>query len=288
MKSALLVVLREGTRIVQADLAAESLQTFLDAVTRNETVALATIVKNQGAAGPAVGAKLVVWADGRTIGSFGDPVLEEEVSRDALAALAAGASVSLIYPKVGLRTRRAEEQALFEIFIEVVPAPRLVVVGGGHIGYFVARLGKMAGFQITVVDDREDFANAERFPEADTILNTDYIEALHSFDIDENTYFVLVTRGHKQDELSLREVIDSEAGYIGMIGSRRRVGAVLKHLHQEGVSLEKLQRIRTPIGLDIGAETPEEIAVCIVAELIMTRRGGTGLPMFQTERVSIG
>lgn len=274
--------------MVQSNLGADDLQAFLEAVSRNETVALATILKNQGAEGPAVGSKMVVWADGRVQGSLGSPALDTEITQDALAALAAGASVSLIYPKTTMRTRRAEEQALFEIFIEVVPAPHLVVVGGGHIGYFVAKIGKMAGFQITVIDDREDFANEDRFPEADTILNGDYVESLHSFEIDENSYFVLVSRGHKQDELALRVVAESDAGYVGMIGSRRRVGAVLKHLHEEGVSLEKLQRVRTPIGLDIGAETPEEIAVSIVAELIMTRRSGTGLPISQKERVSIG
>ena len=273
--------------MVQSNVGAEELQAFLEAVARNETVALATIVKNQGAEGPSVGTKMAVWSDGRTLGSLGSPELDTDIKADALAALAAGGSVSLIYPKASMRTRRAEEQALFEIFIEVVPAPRLVVVGGGHVGYFVARFGKMAGFQLTIIDDREDFANEERFPEADTILNGDYIDSLHSFDIDENTYFVLVTRGHKQDELSLREIINSHAGYIGMIGSRRRVGAVLKHMHEEGVPLEALQRIHTPIGLDIGAETPEEIAISIVAELIMNRRSGTGLPMSQKERIII-
>ncbi|MBI4499093.1 MAG: XdhC family protein [Chloroflexi bacterium] len=273
--------------MMQSNFGTEELQAFLEAVSRNESVALATVVKNQGGEGPAVGARLVVWADGRTQGSLGNPGLDQEVRQDALEALAAGASVSMIYPKARVRTRRAEAEALLEVFIEVVQAPQLVVVGAGHIGYFVARLGKMVGFQVTVVDDREDFATAERFPEADQILNTDYTEALRSIDIDENTAFVLVSRGHKQDESALREVVGSEAGYVGMIGSRRRVGAVLKHQHEEGVPLEKLQRVRTPIGLDIGAETPQEIAVSILAELIMTRKGGTGIPMSQKERIPI-
>jgi xanthine dehydrogenase accessory factor len=140
-------------------------------------------------------------------------------------------------------------------------------------------MGAHAGFHVTVLDDREDYANAERFPMADHVICGDFATELDHMDIDGTTYIVLVTRGHKQDELGLRHVVGSRAGYVGMIGSRRRVAAVLQHLREEGVPEEQLARVHAPIGLDIGAETPEEIAVSIIAEIIAVRRGGSGGPM---------
>ena len=263
----------------------EILQAFLQAVNSNEPVALVTVVRSQAEGTPALGDKLVAWSDGRVLGSFGgnfDPVVVE----DARQALALGVSQSYIYPKTTARTRSREQAASFEVYVEVVQPPTLLVVGGGHIGSFVARLAKMVGFQVAVLDDRPEFANKERFPDADQIICEDFVPALQKFPIDESTYIVVVTRGHKQDETSVRHVIDSPAAYIGMIGSKRRAGAVLKLLRDSGISREALGRVRTPIGLDIHAETPEEIAVSIIAEIIMTRRGGTGLPLSQVEHVS--
>jgi xanthine dehydrogenase accessory factor len=122
---------------------------------------------------------------------------------------------------------------------------------------------------------------------ADRVICGDLIEELSRLEIDANTYVVLVSRGHKQDELSLREVVRSDAAYVGMIGSRRRVGTVLTHLAREGYPREALERVHTPIGLDIGAETPEEIAVSVVAELIQVRRGGTGQKLSELRKARI-
>jgi xanthine dehydrogenase accessory factor len=137
----------------------------------------------------------------------------------------------------------------------------------------------MCGFSVEVVDDRPEYANAERFPEADRITQGRFDEVLHGYPIDRNTYVVCVTRGHKHDEISLRAVAGSPAAYVGMIGSKRRVNAVLRHLIEDGVDPDAVARVHTPIGLDIGAETPEEIAVSIMAEIIMSRRGGSGAQM---------
>src|SRR3712207_3958227 len=165
--------------------------------------------------------------------------------------------------------------------VEVVEAPaRLVIVGGGHIGRSLCRMGAECGFSVTVIDDRPDYANRERFPEADRVICADFEAALGELPVDHNSYIVLVTRGHKQDELSLRSLVVRPAAYLGMIGSKRRTGAVLQHLADDGFDAEALTRVRTPIGLDIGAETPEEIAVSILAEMIMVRRGGSGRPMY--------
>jgi xanthine dehydrogenase accessory factor len=167
------------------------------------------------------------------------------------------------------------------IYIEAVEhKPVFLVVGAGPIGRRLAQLADMLDFHVAVLDDREEFANAERIPEADEILCEDFEEALGRYPIGPNTSVVMVTRGHKQDELSLRKVLGRGAGYVGMIGSKRRTGAVLRHLREEGFAMEDLAAVRTPIGLDIGAETPEEIAVSIMAEVILLRRGGTGAPMY--------
>jgi xanthine dehydrogenase accessory factor len=142
------------------------------------------------------------------------------------------------------------------------------------------KLADFLDFHVVVIDDREDFADPQRLPEADQVLCMDYEEALDGLDINANTHVVMVTRGHKQDELALRHALGRGAGYVGMIGSRRRTATVLEHLEADGFDPAELARVRTPIGLDIGAETPEEIAIAIMAEVILLRRGGSATPMY--------
>lgn len=252
-------------------------------------VAVATLVRvpagDLPSGGRSLGAKMLVRPDGSRLGGLGGGPFEEAVAADALAALSAVprlAAQALYYTSKGERVRRlvAQPDAAYQVMLEVVEAkPVLLVVGAGHIGQSVTRLGEYVGFSVAVLDDRPDFASRERLPEADRILCGDLVESLRGFPIDSNTYVVLVSRGHKEDELALREVATSDAAYVGMIGSRRRVTAVIQHLAHDGFPHEALERVRTPIGLDIGAETPEEIAVSIIAEIIQTRRGGSGRPM---------
>jgi xanthine dehydrogenase accessory factor len=156
----------------------------------------------------------------------------------------------------------------------------LLIVGAGHIALPLAQLGKMCDFDIVVLDDRASFANKERFPMADQVIAAPFEVALRDFPLDEDTYIVLVTRGHQHDVSSLLEVLDRPAAYIGMIGSWRRVHAVFQLLEEEkDIPRERFARVHSPIGLDIGSETPAEIAVSIMAEIITVRRGGTGLPL---------
>ncbi|TMB95740.1 MAG: hypothetical protein E6J42_10150, partial [Chloroflexi bacterium] len=179
----------------------------------------------------------------------------------------------------------AGSSAAYQVMFEVHESqPRLLIIGGGHIGKALAVIGNLCGFSVEVVDDRPEYANAERFPEADRITRGRFDEVLADYPIDRNTHIVCVTRGHKHDETSLRLVADTPAAFVGMIGSRRRSAAVLQHLREEGVEPSALDRVRTPIGLDIGAETPEEIAVAIMAEIILLRRGGSGAPMREAKR----
>ena len=163
-----------------------------------------------------------------------------------------------------------------EVFFEVMPSPpKLLVVGAGHIAVPLVKFAKILDFHVTVIDDRILFANRERFPDADEILVGDMAAMLKELSITPTTYIVLITRGHKYDEPCLREIIHSSSKYIGMIGSRRRVKACFQRFREEEkIAEEIVQRVYAPIGLEIKTETPEEIALSILAEVIKVRRGG--------------
>jgi xanthine dehydrogenase accessory factor len=245
-------------------------------------VVVATVIQSPADAPVSVGAKLLLRHDGFTLGSLGGGPLEAAVLADASEALRRHAVESPFYAVDGTRLsrREAEGRAAYQVMLEAhEPPATLLIVGGGHIGKALATIGDLCGFSVVVVDDRPEYANVERFPEADRVICADFAEALREFPIDPNTYIVTVTRGHRHDEVSLRQVAESPAAYVGMIGSRRRVGAVFQHLMDDGLDPEAVRRVHTPIGLDIGAETPEEIAVAIMAEVIQARRGGSGQPM---------
>jgi xanthine dehydrogenase accessory factor len=163
-----------------------------------------------------------------------------------------------------------------EVFFEVIPSPpKLIVVGAGHIAVPLVRFAKILDFHVTVIDDRILFANRERFPGADEVLVGDMATTLRGLPITPSTYIVLITRGHKYDEPCLREIVYSSAKYIGMIGSKRRIKACFQRFRdEEKIAEEVIQRVYAPIGLDINTETPEEIALSILAEIIKVRRGG--------------
>jgi xanthine dehydrogenase accessory factor len=243
-------------------------------------VAVATVT-SAGESGLPVGAKLVVRREGERLGS---------IRRDLDEALAAAALEQLTtLPRLTVQTlwvaadgalanRRSQAASgAGTVMVEVFEAPaRLLIVGGGHVGLALATVGELCGMSVAVFDDREEFANRERFPMAEHVFATDTAAALDAFDIGLSDYIVLVSRGHQMDELALRHVVTRGAAYVGMIGSRRRTQTVLQHLRDEGLDVRALDAVHTPIGIDIGAETPEEIAVSILAEVIMERRGGSG------------
>lgn len=163
-----------------------------------------------------------------------------------------------------------------ELFFEVIPSPpKLIVVGAGHIAVPLVKMGKILDYHVIVLDDRLQFANRERFPDADEILVGDMAQTLKEIPITPFSYIVLITRGHKYDEPCLREIIHGPAKYIGMIGSKRRIKACFQRFkEEEKIAEEVIERVRAPIGLAINTETPEEIAVSILAEIIKVRRGG--------------
>ncbi len=225
------------------------------------------------------GARLLVEPDGARLGSLGDAGVDTMVAEYAAGAFARHAAETVNVDEGKLSTRTLAGATA--IYIEVVESrPVFLIVGAGHIGRSLARLADQLDYHVAVLDDRPDFADPEKLPEADEVICEDFAAALDAFPIDANTSIVMVTRGHKQDEVSLRHSLGRGAGYVGMIGSKRRTAAVLEHLRGDGFPAEELGRVRTPIGLDIGAETPEEIALSIMAEVVMLRRGGKGEPLY--------
>ena len=268
------------------DAAREIAAEVLKSAPKGPPVVVATIISAPEGAVPGRGAKLLVREDGTRLGGFGGGDFEDAVIEDCTSALTAfprNAIQARYYRPEGERVHRLEVKGgagAYEVMLEIVEAPvTLLVVGGGHIGLSLATIAAHVGFSVAVLDDRAMFANAERFPMADRIMCGDFTELLADFPIHRNTYVVMVSRGHKQDETALRAVVSRKAGYVGMIGSRRRVATVLRHLAEEGAPIDDLEAVYTPIGYDIGAETPEEIAVSIMAEIIAVRRRASGRPM---------
>ena len=233
---------------------------------------LVTVADPGGDAAVPVGTKWLVEPDGALQGAA--PAGLAPVLRGlAAAALASGESRLTWLRPAGATWERGEEGEGLGVFVEALaPAPELVIVGAGHIALPLAQLGTLLDFEVTVLDDRSAFASRERFPEAETVLVGPVEVVLAARPIGPSTYLVLVPRGHQHDEAALRAVIASDAAYIGMIGSRRRVKEVFRHLEAAGVPADLISRVHAPIGLRIGAETPSEIAVAIAAELVQVRR----------------
>jgi xanthine dehydrogenase accessory factor len=270
---------------VTPDATARILAEIAAALEGGPPVLVATVIAAPEAS--LVGAKMLIRPDGTTLGGLGNTDLEQALKEEAADAFRHRAVETLYFDARARRGTRREtaEGGAYQVMVEVHASPAtLLIIGGGHIGKALATIANVCGFSVEVIDDRPEYANAERFPEADRITCGRFDEVLDGYPIEANTYVVCVTRGHKHDETGLRFTAASAAAYVGMIGSRRRARAVLDHLRDEGVDAAALERVRTPIGLDIGAETPEEIAVAIMAEIIQARRGGSGQPMRETSR----
>ena len=218
------------------------------------------------------------WDDGLICGGVMDIFVQTIVHREgasayktALANLEAGhaATIELLYDVEG-ETKKYSET--------IEPAPKLLIVGAGHVGQALASIASSLGFIVSVLDDRADLASVERFPNAEKRLVGEIEDELRKYPIDPQTYIVIVTRGHKDDMRVLAWAVRTDARYIGMIGSKRKVLSVYKALEKEGYRAEEFERVHAPVGLAIGALSPEEIAVSITAELIAIRRNAQGLP----------
>ena len=246
-----------------------------------EHVVIATVVKTVGAAPCAAGAKMLVRGDGSTSGSFAGPRTDGKVIEAALATLRENRP---LLTHIHLDADQGEAVgscgATLEVFFEILrPEPRLIIAGAGYVAQALARLAANLDFRIAVVDDRRDLADPAVFGEAVQLIFGDIPQTLHELEPDESSFVVIVTRGHHLDAEALRAALESEATYIGMIGSPGKVKHIFKTLAQQGFSREALARVHAPIGLDLGAQTPDEIALSIAAEIVMLRRQASGNPL---------
>jgi xanthine dehydrogenase accessory factor len=237
--------------------------------------AVATIVNARGSIPSFKSAKMLIRDDGSIAGTIGGGCVEAEVWQAARDVISKEKPCSLTFD---LNQDPKYDTGLvcggtLEIFIEpVLPAPLLYLFGAGHVALELFKAAKNAGFDVIVADDREAYANAERFPEARQVIARDFAEAVAGLAPTESSYIVIVTRGHRDDMKILRWAVQTPARYIGMVGSRRKAITVVRELTAEGLKPELFDRLHSPVGLDIGAITPEEIAVSIMAELIAIRR----------------
>ena len=246
------------------------------ALERGEAAALVTIVSTLGSTPQRVGAKMLVFADGRIVGTIGGGCYENDAFWKAREAIANRRPLLLHYE---LSDDFAQETGLIcggqmDVYIEPIePSPDLYIIGAGHVGFHLARAAHEVGFCVRVVDDREKFANAERFPTAEEIVVDDIPAWIARAHLPPHAYAVIVTRGHTNDLEALRALAPVELRYLGLIGSRAKVARIYEALRTDQMPDEYLQRVHAPIGLDIGAVTPQEIAVAILAELIAVKHG---------------
>jgi len=250
-----------------------------DALVRGEEVALVTIVAATGSTPQRVGAKMLVYADGRTVGTIGGGCYEDDAFWKAKEAIQRRRPANVKYE---LNDDFAEESGLvcggqMEVFIEPVePSPDVYVFGAGHVGHALAQMAYDAGFRVHVIDDREKFANISRFTSGVDVIVDDIPTWLSQHQLPATAYAVIVTRGHRHDLDALRALVPAQVRYVGLIGSRAKVKRIYDALLEEGIDAAALARVHAPIGLDIGAVTPQEIAVSILAELIAVKHGKAG------------
>jgi xanthine dehydrogenase accessory factor len=238
--------------------------------------ALATIVEVRGSIPSYESAKLLVREDGSMVGTIGGGCVEAEVWNAAREVIQTEQPRRLTF---NLGQDAAYDNGLIcggqlDVFVEpVMPIPHAFIFGAGHISKSLSKVATLAGFATVVVDNRESFANRERFPEAEAVHAGEYEEVFPQLAINETSYVIIVTRGHRDDMRVLKLALSTPARYLAMIGSKRKVLNVIRELEKEGVERVAFEKIHAPMGLDIGAISPEEIAISVAAEMIAVRRG---------------
>ncbi len=267
----------------------EFFSAIAQALRHGECLALATLVQVEGSTPRSTGAQMAVWANGRTLGTIGGGGLEANVIRDSLATLDDGRPALKEYSLEGGQPGAlgvCGGRAL--VFIQpLLPPETVLIFGAGHVAHFLAPAAAAAGFAVQVVDDRPELLTPERFPGVRTKVIS-FADVRSSLRLDERTHAVIVTRSHAHDAEVLEQLIDQPLAYLGVMGSRTKVQLMFQRLREAGYTEEQLARVHAPIGLDIGAETPAEIAVSIVAEILQHRSGATGLPLSQKARAAQG
>jgi len=251
--------LRVGDRDLLGDVLAAS--------ATGRPVALATLLRTAGDTLASAG-KLAVEHDGRVTGSLGDPTLDAKATAIAAEALRQGTAKTV--------SLDGDHELLVE---PILARPRLVVVGGGHVGLALAKQAALLEYAVTVIEDRPEFAQRDRFPGTIEILNADMVQALETMPVGWNSFIVVATRGHKLDAQCVRAAVRTDARYIGLLGSRRKTILIARMLRDEGLPEERIRAVHAPIGLDLGGRTPAEIALSVLAEISQERHGGSGRPL---------
>lgn len=223
------------------------------------SLAVATLVRSTH---ETIGNKISFYPDGKTQGTLGNKSLDDEAMKVALSCMPMG------------RTQRFETSSGDEVFvIAYTTPPSLLLIGGGHVNVATARVAESLGFRVFVADDRQEFANKDRFPMAEKVHVGSYVDAIDQFDITPNTAIVVASRGHQFDDVALESAARTNAGYVGLIGSKRKTLLIYQSMLKNGVSVEKIKSIHAPIGLDLGGRDPSEIAISIVSEILAWRHG---------------
>jgi xanthine dehydrogenase accessory factor len=241
--------------------------------------ALATIVQCVGSSPQKEGSKMLIRDDGSIMGTLGGGCIEADVIQAALMAIAEGAPVTIPFELTERRGGLVCGGKVLVYIEPVVPEPNLFILGAGHVGRALAKVAGFSGFRVTVVDDREEYANRENIPEAQEIVVNDFSSVFSRLPVDPDSYIVVATRGHNHDLDALKAALLTRAKYIGLLGSRRKKALLYKMLSEQGFGKEETGRIVTPVGLAIGSVTPEEIAISIIAQMIQIRRkdGAAGI-----------
>ncbi|MCC7117341.1 MAG: XdhC family protein [Anaerolineales bacterium] len=247
----------------------------------NQPAALCTVTKSQGSTPRHVGSKMLVYSDGTFIGTIGGGDMEHRVLDEAWMALSDGKARSLTYTLAD--PKRGDPGVCggtVEVFVEpILPTPTLVVIGGGHVGKAVVHLAKWLGFRVVVSDDRAEFCNPQAVPEADEYLPIEMGKLAEKLTVTNQTYLVVTSRGSGVDAQGLPSLLKSKAAYIGVIGSKKRWLTTVKALKEQGVADELIATVHSPMGLELQAETPEEIAMSIMAEVLLVKNQASGKPM---------
>src|SRR5215211_1586775 len=256
-------------------------QALAEVEKNNESAALCTVVKSIGSTPRHVGSKMLVYPEGKFIGTVGGGDLEHRVLDEAWIAMSDGESRLLAYTMADpSRGDPGVCGGTVEVFVEpILPPAMIVVIGAGHVGKAVIHLAKWLGYRVAVSDDRAEFCNPESVPGADAYYPVAMGKLTEHLQVNKQTFIVITSRGSAVDAAGLPHLLDSSPAYIGVIGSRRRWLTTVKALKEKGVSEEKIAKVHSPMGLELNAETPEEIAVSIMAEILMVRDKGTGKPM---------
>ena len=247
----------------------------------NESAALCTVVKSEGSTPRHVGSKMLVYPNGKFIGTVGGGELENRVMKAARESLSTGSAVTLSYTMADpARGDPGVCGGTVEVFVEpILPPATILVIGAGHVGKAVVHLAKWLGFHVAVSDDRAEFCNPESTPGGNAYYPVEMGKLAEHLKINKQTYIIITSRGSGVDVAGLPTLLESDAAYIGVIGSKRRWLTTARALKEKGVAEELIAKVHSPMGLELNAETPEEIAVSIMAEILMVKDKGTGKAM---------